>query len=451
MGVGIDFVDLFAGVGGFHAAVADSPVLQGTCVFASEIDPACREVYGSNFHILPEGDIWPVARTNPGLVPDHDLLCAGFPCQPFSKSGHQRGIAEARGTLFEAILLVLRSKRPPFVLLENVRNLIGPKHKDTWNTIVRLLRDMGYAVSDEPTLLSPHQLPPGLGSPQVRDRVFIPAAYVGRDMASRVASSLPPLVPRNPFPDWNPADWRVMELVSGDSASMGSTEELRPDRIAAIDMWEDFVSVLPGRIPRFPIWSDVFLRTLAVGPGHPEWKNALIEKNDDLYLSNKRVINDWARRWSVGEVFASYRKLEWQAQERERRLWAHTVQFRPSGLRVRPLTYLPALVAMSHTSIIGPLRRKISPYEAGVLQGFAPEFLNGREFVPHPDAATAFKQFGNAVHVGVTRYLAEALVAPTATRGACLASEWRDVIATAQRISHGPSSIVRDDRRRFGR
>ena len=73
------FADLFAGVGGFHAALRYSPLLRGECVYASEIDTACNDVYEVNYGARPDGDIWLVARSNPGLIPDHDMLCAGFP------------------------------------------------------------------------------------------------------------------------------------------------------------------------------------------------------------------------------------------------------------------------------------------------------------------------------------------------------------------------------------
>src|SRR5450759_147075 len=137
------FVDLFAGIGGFHAALG---ALGGECWFASEIDPQAKAVYERNWHTDVSGDI--VALTeNQMAVPPHDVLAAGFPCQPFSKSGFQRGMDETRGTLFWNICRILEERRPPVILLENVRNLAGPRHKDTWRTIVRSLRDLGYRVS----------------------------------------------------------------------------------------------------------------------------------------------------------------------------------------------------------------------------------------------------------------------------------------------------------------
>src|SRR5690606_6235449 len=106
------------------------------CVLACDIDAACQDVYEQNFGRRPFGDIKVLTEGPEVTVPTHELLLAGFPCQPFSKSGHQRGINETRGTLFFNILKVLEARRPRLVLLENVRNLAGPRHRHTWITIV---------------------------------------------------------------------------------------------------------------------------------------------------------------------------------------------------------------------------------------------------------------------------------------------------------------------------
>ena len=181
------FADLFAGIGGFHASLSAAG---GQAVFVSEIDPSASAVYERNWggHVRPragrpllEGDVIPLTDPTVTHVPDHDVLAAGFPCQPFSKSGFQRGINETRGTLFFNIAKILQERQPRVILLENVRNLAGPRHRDTWATIVRTLRDLGYRVSSTPTVFSPHNLPPELGgTPQVRDRVFILGTLVGR-------------------------------------------------------------------------------------------------------------------------------------------------------------------------------------------------------------------------------------------------------------------------------
>ena len=152
------FVDLFAGIGGFHAALS---ALGGHCVYAVEKDPDAAAIYERNWKMSAHGDI--VDDTVGTMkVPPHDVLAAGFPCQPFSKSGFQRGMDEARGTLFWNICEILRVRRPSVVLLENVRNIAGPRHFNEWAVIIRSLRDLGYRVSSKPIVFSPHLLPPSV-------------------------------------------------------------------------------------------------------------------------------------------------------------------------------------------------------------------------------------------------------------------------------------------------
>ena len=119
----MSFVDLFAGLGGFHSALAG---LCHRCVMASEIDLDLQRLYELNHGIRPKGDIRkiPVAQ-----VPDHDILCAGFPCQPYSKAGSQQGLDCTKwGDLIKQVFRILRAKRPQFIILENVPNLV--RHAD---------------------------------------------------------------------------------------------------------------------------------------------------------------------------------------------------------------------------------------------------------------------------------------------------------------------------------
>src|SRR3954447_21995242 len=199
------FVDLFAGIGGFHAALS---ALGGECVYAVEKDPEAAAVYERNWGMDPLGDI--VEDTDGRMaVPKHDVLAAGFPCQPFSKSGHQRGMDEARGTLFWNICEILRVRKPTVVLLENVRNIAGPRHTHEWDVIIRSLRELGYQVSSQPIVFSPHLLPPERGGrPQIRERVFIMATYVG---PRRSHVNVDPSVPHLPIDGWSPTDWDLYE------------------------------------------------------------------------------------------------------------------------------------------------------------------------------------------------------------------------------------------------
>ena len=139
------FIDLFAGIGGFHLALES---LGGKCVMMSEIDEHCQEVYKKNFSDTRiEGDIY-VLNENLSNIPDHDILCAGFPCQPFSKGGHRLGFEDTRGTLFYEIAKIIEKKRPEYLMLENVPNLVGHDNGNTWRTISNVLSDLGYIFTE---------------------------------------------------------------------------------------------------------------------------------------------------------------------------------------------------------------------------------------------------------------------------------------------------------------
>src|SRR5690625_383266 len=181
----------------------------------------------------------------PGVIsdiPDFDVLCAGFPCQPFSKSGHQLGVSETRGTLFFHIETLLRAKKPKLVVLENVRNLAGPRHRDTWQTVIDTLRDIGYRVSSVPTIFSPHWLPPrNGGAPQVRERVFIFGTFVGtkRAMQDRLVG---PTATRGPVFNWDPNNWDIYEHITLDLPSADLKRyDLSSKEHSWLDIWEDFL------------------------------------------------------------------------------------------------------------------------------------------------------------------------------------------------------------------
>jgi DNA (cytosine-5)-methyltransferase 1 len=389
------FLDLFAGIGGFHLALAD---LGGTCVLACEIDAQCRDVYRRRFPDTPlAGDVRELAR-EPIMIPDHDVLAAGFPCQPFSKSGAQLGLRDkTRGTLFFEIMEIVRAKQPRFVILENVRNLAGPRHRDTWRTVVESLRQAGYALSDEPLVLSPHQLPREFGgAPQVRERVFILAEHVGQVEALHQRMSPPAM------PDWDPRRWRIEDVLEDDRYVTGiESFKLRDEEHLWLDAWNDFLRRLPrDQFPGFPIWVDAFKLRPDTRSVLPDWKINFNRKNSDLYRENQHWIDDWLQYWKVKSFPPSRQKLEWQAQSMRADLWRGIIHLRPSGIRVKAGTWFPALVAITQTSIVGIRRRRLTPREAARLQGFPDDFEL------HADAAVAYRQLGNAVNVGVARFAA---------------------------------------------
>lgn len=404
------FVDLFAGIGGFHVAMER---LGGTCVLACEIDAECRRVYARHFGMAPAGDIQPLTEHADVLaaIPAHDVLCAGFPCQPFSKSGFQRGINETRGTLFFNILKILEAHRPRFAVLENVRNLAGPRQRATWETIIRNLRRLGYRVASEPAVLSPHLLPPDMdGRPQVRERVFILAEHVGVDVPELLEGEV--LAEPRPVAGWDPDSWRIESFLQPDHDIADlRAYQLRPDEVRWVEAWNDFVqSIEADTLPGFPIWVDAFRPRPVIEPAMPEWKRTFLHKNSAFYLEHRPEIDRWLRRHDLAAFPASRRKLEWQARKwqpaaRDRNLWELVLHLRPSGVRVKPPTYLPALVAITQTSVIGPRRRRITPREAARLQGLPDDFELSA------DDATAYRQLGNAVNVGVVEHVARRLFA----------------------------------------
>jgi DNA (cytosine-5)-methyltransferase 1 len=161
------FIDLFAGIGGMRIPF---DAIGGQCVFTSELDPAARTVYASNFDCNHEfNDDITKFDLNPDAVPSHDLLLAGFPCQPFSNAGKRLGFEDTRGTLFFSIANIIRAKQPRVVLLENVRGLKSHAEGQTFSTIVDVLVKLGYSVSH--SVLNARDY----GLPQNRSRLFIVA------------------------------------------------------------------------------------------------------------------------------------------------------------------------------------------------------------------------------------------------------------------------------------
>ena len=155
------YVDLFAGVGGFHQA---ADLLGGKCLFACEIDSEAKKAYEANYHLRPHGDITKIDAHD---IPDHDVLLAGFPCQPFSIIGNRRGFDDIRGTLFFEIARILAVKKPPVFILENVKQLSRHDRGRTLQTILSKLRNLGYTV--EWSVLNALDF----GLPQKRERTII--------------------------------------------------------------------------------------------------------------------------------------------------------------------------------------------------------------------------------------------------------------------------------------
>ncbi len=155
------FIDLFAGIGGFHYALKS---FGAECVFASEIDEKASETYQINHKIKPFGDITKIDEED---IPKHDILCGGFPCQAFSISGKQKGFEDTRGTLFFDIARIVNYHRPKILFLENVKNFAKHDNGKTLKTVLETLRKMNYTVYYKVLNTS------NFGLPQNRERIYI--------------------------------------------------------------------------------------------------------------------------------------------------------------------------------------------------------------------------------------------------------------------------------------
>lgn len=158
---GYTFIDLFAGLGGFRLALES---MGAKCVYSNEWDKPAQEVYAMNFGDTPEGDI---TKVDEKTIPNHDIVCAGFPCQAFSISGKQLGFEDSRGTLFFDVARIVREKRPKVVFLENVKNFAAHDNGKTIAVVKATMEELGYTF-DYAVLNAVDY-----GIPQKRERVYM--------------------------------------------------------------------------------------------------------------------------------------------------------------------------------------------------------------------------------------------------------------------------------------
>jgi len=420
------FVDLFCGIGGFHQALSTHADL----VHACDIDADCREVYGNNFDHLPGVNI----RNGKENVPPHEILTAGFPCQPFSKSGSQLGFLDKiRGTLFEDIMDIVRANEPSVILLENVRNFETHDEGRTLAIVRGALDSEGYDVKE--CILSPHQF----GIPQIRQRIFIVALHKGK--VSNYYDFK--------FPEPTGEAYTVESLRENLHGGDGEENyKITEEQMVVFAHWSKLVKAVLSNEKKLPspTWSMEFGRTYSLDGKFPLTNRTNKELCDELRKDNKKVtegmpkedlialyppyirsvkqsIPSWKKRfiennrnfWNENRGLApknwlkktrtfknTYQKLEWHVGDAVKDsddydIMKWMIHLRPSGIRVSKLDHIPSLVAISQIPIIGPWGRKLTPREAANAQSFDPEYKLSKT------DSIAYKQLGNSVNVDVVR------------------------------------------------
>ena len=438
------FIDLFAGLGGFHFALES---LGGKCVFASELKEDLQKLYKINF---PGTDIvGDITKVDISSIPPHDVLCAGFPCQPFSQAGKRQGFKDVgRGNLFYTIRDIIKYHRPKYVFLENVANLKGHDNGRTWLTIKKELETLNYEVA-EPQILSPHQF----GIPQHRKRIYIVCK-------NRKYGSLENF----DFPKSSGAKCDIQKIIiEGDEDYI----PLRSDTRNKMRAWETFIQLCKKNnvdIPSFPIWTMEFGAnyefktlapafqspndligkkgafgkkitrenldaTLSILPNYsrtasskkfPDWKIRYIEKNRTFYEENASWLKDWLA--SISSFENSHVKFEWNCgKSATKTLKDKIIQFRASGIRVKLPTFTPALNLCGTQIPILPwvklpnaskqkneMGRYLTRREAAALQGMKKLKFGDTKF--QLSTTRSFEALGNAVNVVVVRKIFKKLL-----------------------------------------
>lgn len=448
------FVDLFAGLGGFHLALSR---LGHECVFASEIKPKLQKLYRQNFpgvHI--EGDI---TKVDVRSIPQHDILCGGFPCQPFSFSGKKQGFEDeqGRGNLFDEICRVLSYHHPKYIFLENVSALPGHDGGRTWSIIKQKLKHLGYDIDGR--VFSPHEF----GVPQHRPRFYIVGMLRDENGRSGMRKF------HFPQPD-EKLVCDVRTLV--DPLDNDGLQPVRRALHPVFDAWQEFVynvTERDGYMPSHCIFTMEFgadyefedtppafqtverlrgrrgeygkvlqgdtieelveglpfyMQKMKYEDTYPEFKKVLIRQNRALYERHKDWIDPWMKK--IMEYPRTQRMLEWSTNQ-DWNFKNHVIQLRPSGIRVRSLNYVPTITLCTTSTPIlpwvgyppnGAVDKKNRPY--------VPDDFRWGRYISHSEAAKLqsmqeleytglsrfqkFQALGNAVNVDVVELIARRLI-----------------------------------------
>lgn len=412
------FIDMFSGLGGFHTGFVKSGY---ECVFASEIDDNLRDLYQKNYGLTPHGDITKIDAKD---IPGHDVICAGFPCQPFSLAGKKKGVAcPSSGKLINDVIRIADYHKPKFVVLENVPNILTIADGSFWKYLVSSFNKIGYNIDYR--IISPIEV----GIPQNRKRVFV--------VANRYDIVIDESI-------WPTKDTSKKILLKDFLDSSKEYKKLEPKKLSQINMWQHLIQncsmplrgsfsiVAPEFGANYPkdfsalslkemkqykgaygqslsnckTWDEIMKKM----PSYTQkakkiasWIVPSIEISRNVFLQNKIFIDKWVT--SIDKQNNSWQILEWRGHLGKYNLFEHLIQFRASGIRILKPETAPSLIAMTPTQIpiLPQEARYLSKYEAAKLQ-----FLHELKHVPE-NSNKAFKAFGNAVNARIVELIANKL------------------------------------------
>ena len=401
------FIDLFAGLGGFHLALKR---LGHECVFACEKNNQLADLYEINYGMSAKGDIQNIRVED---IPPHDILCAGFHFLKLHKLVYDI-------YFINDVSRIIKYHRPTYVILENVPHLRRHDREKTWETIEKKLKDeLNYHLND--FIISPHYF----GIPQIRKRLFIVGSTENIDYFN----------PDNLKKMYGEPNTNIKTVLSKNPSE---AIKLNEKQIKCLDVWQTILNEIPkeDKLPTFPIWSMEFGATypfedktpficdrkelgeykgiygihlkgldretqFSYLPRYarteeqkfPEWKQEFIRKNREFYSKYKDILVPCIE--DLKQFHPSWQKFEWNCQDGERIIKKYLIQFRPSGIRVKKINYAPSIVAnTTHRPIIGWEERYMTIKEISKLQSMDGIKLPAKE-------STAYRALGNAVNVEV--------------------------------------------------
>ena len=387
-------------------------------MFASEIDSQLRDLYEANYGLKTQGDL---TQIDINAVPEHDVLCAGFPCQPFSLAGQKQGIGCPQfGRLIDHVIRIARFRKPEFLLLENVPGLLTVKKGTVWKYITSVLTALGYMITHK--IISPLDV----AVPQNRKRLFI-AGSLNHDLSRVFDWPSPKRIPTvTEFLGSTPTTFKAIEtkkrtqlkkwqqlllkcqfpermpIVSIASPEFGATYPLDFSKITLREL-RKFRGAYGTNLRECIDWTDVLEKLPSYCRRErkvPSWLTQSINFSRELYKNNKEWMDEW--HIDFNKRYNSWQVLEWRGDRYCRLLDQHLLQFRASGIRVAKPRTLPSLVAMTTTQvpIIGSSMRYLTKHEAVRFQS-----LQDLSRLPIDDRA-AFKAIGNAVNAKIVEKIA---------------------------------------------